>query len=629
MKNGFIKVASSSPCLKVADCQNNADVIIGEYKKAVEMGVKLLVLPEMSVTAYTLGELVRQRTVLKSAEDAVLKIRNATKDCDTVLVIGFPYAVNGSLYNCAAVIQNGSVLGIVPKTAVSVFGDCYDGRYFVAAPIENTDVFFGGEIVPFGAKQVFTCEENEVLTLGIEFESDLLSVKSPSCDLALNGATVIACLSASSEIVGRAKSRAEAVKVHSERIISAYIYANAGIGESSAEGVYSGHSLIAENGTVLAESKPFVPTMLVTDIDIERINHDRLKNTSFVSENDYETVYFSMEQTETKLERVIPKNPFIPSCDRAIEERCKEILQIQANALARRVSHVRAKKILVGISGGLDSCLALLVMADAMDVLGRNRTDILAVTMPCFGTTKRTKSNAEKMCEALGVSFKEVNIKKAVSQHFEDIGQDKDNYDVTYENSQARERTQVLMDMANQVGGIVVGTGDLSELALGWATYNGDQMSMYSVNCTVPKTVIRYVVRYYAESCGNDKLSATLYDILGTPVSPELIPPKDNGEIAQITEDLVGPYELHDFFIYYFVRYGFTAEKIFRMAMKAFDGVYDEMTVRKWLSSFFRRFVTQQFKRSCSPDGPRVGNVALTPSVWKMPSDAEYSIWKD
>ena len=627
MKDGFVKVAAASPCLKVADCVNNADAIIAEYKKAKAIGVKLLVFPEMAVTAYTVGELVRQRTLLKSAADAVLMIKDATKGDDMVVIVGFPYAYNGSVYDCAAVIQNGSVLGIVPKSNVSSFGESYDSRFFASAPEENTDVFFGGETVLFGAKQIFVCEENEDIAIGVEFEADLLSVKAPSCDLALNGATVIACLSASSELVGRAKKRAEAVKAQSERVISSYIYANAGMGESSSDSVFSGHSIIAEKGTVLAESKPFAPELLVTDIDIQRITHDRIKNTGFICVNELDKVYFSMTETETELTRSIPQNPFMP-IEAEREERCAAILEIQARALARRVSHVRAKKIVVGISGGLDSCLALLVMVKAMDSLGRDRGDILAVTMPCFGTTKRTKSNAEKMCEALGVSFKEVNIKKAVSQHFEDIGQDPEKYDVTYENSQARERTQVLMDIANMVGGIVIGTGDLSELALGWATYNGDHMSMYSVNCTVPKTLVRHLVRYYADTCGSEALKEPLYDILGTPVSPELIPPKESGEIAQITEDLVGPYELHDFFIYYFVRYGFTAEKIFRMAMKAFEGVYDEMTVRKWLSSFFRRFVTQQFKRSCSPDGPRVGEVALTPSVWRMPSDAEYGIWK-
>ena len=628
MKDGFFKVAAACPNTKVADCFGNAELIIKEINEANKRGIKLIVFPEMTVCSYSLGELVRQRTVIKSAEDAIIKIRNATKGCDTVAVIGFPFSVNCSLYNCAAVIQNGSVLGIVPKTAVGCFGEVYDGRYFEPAPKEMIEVVFGGEIVTFGAKQVFVCEENEEIAIGVEFESDLLSVKAPSCDLALNGATVIACLAASAELVGRAERRAANVKLHSERIISAYVLANAGMGESSSDSVYSGHSVIAEKGDVLAESKPFDPQLLYTDIDVQKIMHDRLKNTGFKGDNLCETVYFSMEQTENELVRRIEKNPFMP--DKANKnERCSDILEIQAQALARRVSHVRAKKIVVGISGGLDSCLALLVMAKAMDILARDRKDILAITMPCFGTTKRTKSNAEKMCEALGVSFKEINIKKAVKQHFEDIGQDDGMYDVTYENSQARERTQVLMDIANKEGGIVIGTGDLSELALGWATYNGDHMSMYGVNCSVPKTLIRVLVKYYADNCADEKLAEPLYDILGTPVSPELIPPKGNGEIAQITEDIVGPYELHDFFIYYFVRYGFTKEKIFRLAMAAFVGEYDELTVRKWLDSFFRRFITQQFKRSCSPDGPRVGKVALTPSVWRMPSDAEYSIWKD
>ena len=628
MKDGFFKVAAACPVIKVADCKGNAFVIIDAIKNAAEKGARLVVFPEMTVCSASVGELVRNRALLKSSEDAILKIRNATEGSDTLAVVGFPFALNGSLYNCAAVIQNGNVLGIVPKTSISCFGESYDARYFTPAPSDNAEVFFGGEIVPFGAKQIFVCEENEEIAIGVEFESDLMSVKAPSCDLALNGATVIACLAASPELVGRAEKRSAAVKLQSERAVCTYILSNAGMGESSADSVYSGHSVIAENGTLLAESKPFDPQLLVTDTDVQRLTHDRLRDSAFKSDGAFEAVYFSMEQTDTALVRKIPKNPFMP-CEKDREARCAAILEIQAQALARRVNHVRAKKIVVGISGGLDSCLALLVMAKAMDSLHRDRKDILAVTMPCFGTTKRTKSNAEKMCEALGVSFKEVNIKNAVTQHFEDIGQDKDNYDVTYENSQARERTQVLMDIANMVGGIVIGTGDLSELALGWATYNGDHMSMYSVNCTVPKTLVRHLVRYYAETCGDKALAEPLYDILGTPVSPELIPPKESGEIAQITEDLVGPYELHDFFIYYFVRYGFTKEKIFRMAMEAFEGEYDELTVRKWLDSFFRRFITQQFKRSCSPDGPRVGAVALTPSVWRMPSDAEYSIWKD
>ncbi len=627
MKDGFIKVAAASPILKIADCEKNAEIIINDYDDAAKNGVKLIVFPEMAVCGYTVGELVRQRALLKSAKDAIVSIREATKGCDTLAVVGFPYSMNGSVYNCAAVICNGSILGIVPKTAIACCGEQYDGRFFAPAPETNCEIMLDGEIVTFGRKQIFSCEDNPEFTVGVEIGYDLFAVKAPSLDLALEGATVIACPMASSEIVGARESRYETVKVHSGRTVSAYIMANAAMGESSAEGVFSGHSLIAENGTVLAESKPFEPTVLKADIDVQRLTHDRQNNTLFVSKGEYETVFFTQAQTVTELSREIPQNPFMPVCDEKREERCRTVLEIQANALARRLSHVRAKTAVVGISGGLDSCLALLVMAEAIDILKRDRKDILAVTLPCFGTTSRTKSNAEKMCEALGVSFKEVNIKKAVSQHFEDIGQDPECYDVTYENAQARERTQVLMDIANKSGGIVIGTGDLSELALGWATYNGDHMSMYGVNCDVPKTLVRHIVRYYADSCESDELKATLYDILGTPVSPELIPPKEDGQIAQITEDLVGPYELHDFFLYYFVRYGFTAEKIYRIAKIAFKNTYSDKVIEKWLSSFFRRFITQQFKRSCSPDGVRVGKVALSPSAWRMPSDAEYSIF--
>lgn len=626
MKDGLIKVASSSPYLKVADCVGNARKIIEEYNLANAKGVKLVVFPELSVTTSNAGELFRNKTLLCAATNAVLDIKAATKGCDTLAVVGFPFSFGASVYNCAAVISNGSVLGIVPKTTVSCFDEYSDARFFAPAPSENTDVFFGGEIVSFGAKQIFICEENSDFSIGVEFADDLNSVRATSCELVLSGATVIACLSASSELVGRAEKRREAVKVHSGKTISAYIYSNASMGNSSADCTYSGHSIIAENGKLLAEGEPFKPELLITDIDVQVISHDRMKNTSFKSEIGVDEVYFSQEQSETEIVRSVPKNPFIPSCMEAADRRCSEILAIQANALARRVLHVNARNIVVGISGGLDSCLALLVMAEAMDILKRSRKDVIAVTLPCFGTTKRTKSNAEKMCAALEVTFKEVNISKAVTQHFEDIGQDIGKYDVTFENAQARERTQVLMDIANQNGGIVVGTGDLSELALGWATYNGDHMSMYGVNASVPKTVIRRVVQYYADNLGKDELKSTLYDILGTPVSPELIPPKD-GKISQITEDLVGPYELHDFFLYYFVRYGFTTEKIYRLAKHAFGDEYSDDTVRKWLNVFMRRFVTQQFKRSCSPDGPRVGSVALSTTVWKMPSDVDLGIW--
>ncbi len=627
MKDGFIKVASVSPVLKVADCDKNADVIIESYIEAAKKDVKLLVMPEMAITAYTVGELVSNRALLVSVEKALLKIREATRGYDTLLVVGFPFAQNGAIYNCAAVITDGSILGIVPKTAITCGGENYDGRYFTPAPDFNTEITLGGEIVTFGKKQIFACEQNPEFTVGVEIGDDLFAVKSPSLDLALEGATVIACPMAKSELVGREEKIRDTVKMHSDRLNCAYITANAGIGESSSEGAFSGYSLIAENGKVLAESKPFVSEMLVTDIDVQILSHDRIKDNLFVGRGDFETVFFTQAQTETKLSRVISDNPFMPVCGEEREKRCERILDIQAHALARRVSHIRSKKIVIGISGGLDSTLALIVMARAMDILKRPRTDIIAITLPCFGTTKRTKSNAQKMCEMLGVDFKEINIGASVTQHLKDIGHELDNFDVTYENAQARERTQVLMDVANKVGGIVIGTGDLSEAALGWATYNGDHMSMYSVNCDVPKTLVRILVSYYADTCGNSELKEIFYDVLGTPVSPELIPPKD-GEIVQVTEDLVGPYELHDFFLYHFIRYGFTAEKIFRMAKIAFAEKYREETISKWLSTFFRRFVMQQFKRSCSPDGVRVGNVALTPSVWRMPSDTEGEIFK-
>lgn len=628
MKDGFIKVASASPILKVADCKRNTEIIIDTYKEAVEKGVKLVVFPELAVCGYTVGELVLQRALLKSAREAVLNIKNATKGNDTLVVVGFPYSMNGSVYNCAAVICNGSVLGIVPKTAVSCYGAIYDGRFFAPAPQKNCEVMLDGEIVTFGKKQIFSCEENSEFTVGVEIGNDLYLVNAPSNELALDGATVIACPSASSEIVGAVENRCKTVSVHSQKTVSTYILANSAMGESSAEGVFSGHSLIAENGSILAESKPFSPTLVTADTDVQLLTHDRQCTPFFAPTEGCETVYFNQKQITTALERKIPKNPFMPFDGEKKNERCRTVLEIQANALARRISHVNAKSIVVGISGGLDSCLALIVSVSAIDILKRSRKDILAVTMPCFGTTKRTKSNAEIMCEALGVSFKEISIKKAVAQHFEDIGQSDTNYDVAYENSQARERTQVLMDIANQNGGIVIGTGDLSELALGWATYNGDHMSMYGVNCDVPKTLVRHIVRFYADECGSETLKATLYDILDTPVSPELIPPKKDGNILQVTEDIVGPYELHDFFIYHFVRYGFTAEKIYRMAKYAFGGDYSDDEIKKWLGSFFRRFVTQQFKRSCSPDGVRVGRVSLAPSVWRMPSDAEYTEFK-
>ena len=628
MLDGFIKVATASPAVRVADCDGNAKNIIREYRLAKEKGVKLLVFPELSVSSYSCGELFRQQVVLEGSKRALAKIKEATADSDMLVFVGAPMAFSGTLYNCAVAICNGRILGVVPKSVIPNYSDMYEARYFAPAPKE---VFYAnvlGESVPVGSGIVFKCSENGELTVGAEICEDMFAPVSPSAKLALSGANVIVNLSASSEVIGKKEARKTAVKAQSASLCAAYLYANCSNGESTADSVWSGHSLIAENGRILAESELFEPAMLVTEIDIQRLTHDRLRNNNFAVSGECVCVNFSQKQEKTVLTREVERYPFIPSDETLRKERCDTILKMQANALMKRVSHINCKNIVVGISGGLDSCLALLVMAKAMDGLNRSRTDITAVTMPCFGTTKRTKSNAEKLCESLGVDFKEVNITKAVKQHFEDIGQSENEYDVTFENSQARERTQVLMDIANKSGGIVIGTGDLSELALGWATYNGDHMSMYGVNASIPKTLVRHLVRYYADTCVNAELSATLYDILDTPVSPELIPPKD-GKIAQVTEDIVGPYDLHDFFLYYLVRFGFSPEKIYRLACHAFEGMFDAETVKYWLSVFMRRFITQQFKRSCVPDGPKVGSVALSPrGDWRMPSDTALDLWR-
>lgn len=628
MKNGFIKVATASPALSVADCKGNAAEIIKEYKRAKELSVKLLVFPELSVSSYSCGDLFRQRLLLDGTLAALDKIKKATVGDDMLVFVGFPFVLDGSLYNCAAAICGGSILGIVPKTYIPDYAEHYETRYFAEGMREVSEVTVLGETVPFGTDIIFKCKENPEFTVGAEICEDILAPFPPSGELAINGATVIVNLSASAESVGKAERRREILKTESARYVCAYLYANSSDGESSTDAVYSGHSLICENGSILSESTPFEPSLTVTEIDVQRLIHDRLRQNTFKPYNTAYTVYFSQTQDKTVLTRSVSKSPFVPENAEKRAKRCEDILTMQATALKKRVSHIGCKNIVVGISGGLDSCLALLVMVKAMDALKRPRTDITAVTMPCFGTTKRTKSNAERICEQLGVTFKEVNIAKAVTQHFEDIGQDLSVYDVTYENSQARERTQVLMDIANKSGGIVIGTGDLSELALGWATYNGDHMSMYGVNGGVPKTLVRHLVRHYADNTDDVKLADALYDILDTPVSPELIPPKDNGNIAQVTEDIVGPYELHDFFLYYFFRFGFTPEKIKLLAEYAFDGVYGSEIIEKWLKTFCRRFMTQQFKRSCLPDGPKIGSVSLSPrGDLKMASDVNPKLW--
>ncbi len=630
MFHGFIKVAAASPDLRVADTVGNTDKIIKEIEKARALNVKLLAFPELCITSASCGDLFRQRVLLDGALEGLKRIAESTVHSSMLVIVGLPIAHNGSLYNCAAVIQSGNILRLIAKSALANYAEAYELRYFAPAPeVAHSSFSLFDKPVSFGKNGFFTSNNIEGFKIGVVLGDEFYSPTSGTEELALGGATVIVNLAASNETVGKREYRRAAIAVQSKKLNCAYIYCNCSGGESTTDLVYSGHSLIAENGTLLSESKLFEPSMLVTELDIERLNHDRIRNNMFVSHfggigYDY---HFSQKLEETSLTRTIRRSPFVPENESEREERLALILGMQAEGLRKRVAHINCKKIVVGISGGLDSALALLVMVKAMDTLGRDRKDIIAVTMPCFGTTSRTKSNAEKLCDALGVTFMEVNIKEAVMAHFKDIGQDPNNYDVTYENSQARERTQVLMDIANKNSGIVIGTGDLSELALGWATYNGDHMSMYGVNASIPKTLVRCLVKHYADEAPG-AVSEPLYDILATPVSPELIPPKD-GEISQVTENLVGPYELHDFFLFYYVRYGFSPEKILRMAKYAFDGEYSEEIISGWLRTFMRRFITQQFKRSCVPDGPKVGSVALSPrGDWRMPSDTCSDIWK-
>ena len=621
MKDGFLRVASATPHIKVADCTGNSHKIISMAKEAAENGASLVVFPELCITGYTCGDLFLQRALLNSAEENLKVIIKETKELDCVILVGLPVRANSGLYNCAAVICHGDLLGLVPKKYIPNYSEFYELRHFTPAKDELTSIDFLGRQNYFGKDVIFQCLDMPEFKLGIEICEDLWTAEPPSGKLALNGATIIANLSASDEVIGKADYRRMLVKSQSARLLSAYVYTSAGLGESTQDLVFSGHDLICENGSILAESKRFTTGIIYADVDLQRMENERAKANTFVGNNEFFTVPFKMPVKELELNRYFSKTPFVPANKTNLDERCEEILTIQATGLATRIQHTNVKSVVIGLSGGLDSTLALIVAVHAMDMLKRDRKDIIAVTMPCFGTTKRTKSNAEILAENYGVSFKDINISKAVTQHFEDIGQSMEVLDVTFENGQARERTQVLMDIANKTGGFVIGTGDLSELALGWATYNGDHMSMYAVNASIPKTLVRHLTAFEAEHSEGD-LKKALLDILDTPVSPELLPPKD-GEISQKTEDLVGPYELHDFFLYYLVRQGFTPKKIFRLAKIAFNGVYDEETVRKWLKTFLRRFFSQQFKRSCLPDAPKVGTVTLSPrGDWRMPSDA-------
>ena len=629
MKNGFVKVAAATPDIRVADVEFNTQNIINAMEEAQKNGAKILVFPELCVTGYTCSDLFDHSVLLKASRKALLEIAENTNDKDMLVFVGAPLEVNGKLYNVAAAMNQGEIIGFTTKTFLPNYGEFYEMRQFTPGPQTVREITFEGKKIPFGPQILFQAEGMEELVVAAEICEDVWSPIPPSIQAALEGATVIVNCSASDETIGKDTYRRALISGQSARLISGYIYANAGEGESTTDLVFGGHNIIAENGTVLKESSRYVNEIIYSELDLQRITGERRKNTTFqpLDEETLVRVPFTVEETKTFLTRTFPKKPFVPSDEQTRAQRCEEILTIQAMGLKKRLAHTNARTAVVGISGGLDSTLALLVTARAFDMLGRDKKDIIAVTMPCFGTTDRTYQNACEMSKKVGATLIEVPIADAVNVHFRDIGHDPEDHSVTYENCQARERTQVLMDIANKTWGMVIGTGDLSELALGWATYNGDHMSMYGVNASVPKTLVRHLVKYAADDTKDEALKNVLYDVLDTPVSPELLPSKD-GDIAQKTEDLVGPYELHDFFLYFMLRFGYEPSKIFRIACMTFDGEYDKETIFKWLETFCRRFFSQQFKRSCLPDGPKVGTVALSPrGDWRMPSDACVAVW--
>ena len=604
---------------------------------ASENGAKVIVFPELCITGYTCQDLFLQGKLLDKALEGLDRIIDATNGIDALVFVGTPLEVDGKLYNTAAAIFAGHILAFIPKKNLPNYAEYYEARHFYPGFSDPVCIGYKGQDVVIGQNVIFTTPAVKGLQIACEICEDLWVADTPSTRHAMNGANLIVNLSAGNEIIGKAEYRRMLVKATSARLVCGYVYCDAGDGESTQDLVFPGHNLIAENGTLLSESKCFKANTIYADIDVERLRTERRRITTFnvndpsqvIDNNNYAKITFDIEQKETRLDRKFYRFPFVPADDKERNERCEHILSIQSEGLKKRLLHTGAKKAVIGLSGGLDSTLALLVMAKAFDLCGLDRSGIIAVTMPCFGTTDRTYNNALTLAKTLNTTLREINIEKAVRVHFEDIGHDENDLSVTYENCQARERTQVLMDIANKEGGLVIGTGDMSELALGWATYNGDHMSMYGVNAGVPKTLVRHLVKYYADTCKNNALSEALLDVLNTPVSPELLPPKD-GDISQKTEDLVGPYELHDFFLYYMLRCGFAPSKVYRVAKQAFEGVYDEETILKWLKTFYRRFFTQQFKRSCLPDGPKVGAVALSPrGDLRMPSDAVSKLWLD
>ena len=631
MKDGFIKVAAISPDVTVADVKKNTLAVKKAIDNAHNNKVNLLVLPELCLTGCTCADLFYSETLLKSTLTALEKIKTFSQGKYPVIVIGLPLKLNNKLFNCAAVIKNGKILGIAVKTNIASHNEYVDQRQFTPGSTlsKTAEITINNEKIPFGNNIIFSHSELNNFSFAVEVGEDLFATGSPSVSLCKNGALIVLNPCASYETVGKAQYRRMITKTMSAKLICAYLTCNPSMNESTQDSVFSAHNIITENGKILSESLPFELKNCISEVDIDKLSDERSRNALFNVQNaeQIRIVEFNQEIQETELSRKYNKNPFVPENKTELQERIQTVLNIQAYGLKKRLEHAHSASAVIGISGGLDSCLALLATVNAFDLMQADRKRITAVTMPCFGTSKRTHDNAIKMCESLGVTLKEVNIKEAVNIHFRDIEHDSFIHDVTYENAQARERTQVLMDIANKENGMVIGTGDLSELALGWATYNGDHMSMYGVNADITKTMVRHIVKYIADS-SEQKLKEVLYDILDTPVSPELLPTDNKGDIAQKTEDLVGPYELHDFFLFYHIRYGFSPSKIYRLAKYTFEGIYDDDTILKWLKTFMRRFFIQQFKRSCLPDGAKVGSVSLSPrGDWKMPSDASFEMW--
>ncbi len=624
MRDGFIKVAAATPEIKVNSTKTNSENIINQIKEAAENGAKIVVFPEFCITGYTCGDLMLQSSFAKRANDALLEIVRQTRNLDILFAVGLPVEYCDKLYNAAAICKSGKVLGFVTKSNLPGYSEFNEERYF-ATLNKTVTVKFDGYDVPMGTKLIFCAKQIENMRICCEICEDMWVPKPPSCNHAVNGATIILNLSASSETLGKREARKLVIAANSASLLSAYIYANAGEGESTTDMVFAGNNMIYQCGRCLNETPMFETGIIYSVIDVNKLSQLRKQRTTFAIETDdeYKRIYFNITPSETKLEGITP-TPFVPEDSAKRTQRAERSFAMQCAGLRKRVKHIGIKTVTIGVSGGLDSTLALLVAAKTFDDLGLDRKGIIAVSMPCFGTTDRTHGNARKLAELLGVSFREISIAKSVTQHFEDIGASLDDHDVTYENAQARERTQVLMDIANKTGGIVIGTGDLSELALGFATYNGDQMSMYGVNASVPKTLMRAVVRTLAENYGGD-LKSVLLDIVDTPVSPELLPPDAEGKTSQKTEDIIGPYEVHDFVLYNFVKFGFERKKIERMAKIAFKGLYDETQIEKWIEIFYKRFFANQFKRSAMPDGAMAGNISLSArGAWQMPSDAVF-----